>query len=237
MSVTLVHGHVLFPHYPDWTRGVRRQRRWQTEVDRALSGAEARVALRPKPREQLAFRVEARDPDDLARLLARVDAALKSGLACCPAWGRGLPLVAVAGEAVELGREAWADVQAGSFLFLAAPDGGETFEVVEVAEVDADTVTLTGDALGAWGAGDWAWPLLFGRPAFSVFEHRTDWHARVSVTLTTLDTVPTLVPVVVPLAITFDHALLGAAVPNSADPDTISFDYALSGAPTSNPMN
>lgn len=110
-----VNGHVLLPHYPDWTRGVRRERLWQTAVDRAMTGFEARVALRPKARERLSFRVESRGADDLSRLLARVDAALKAGLACCPGWGRGIPLVHAWGTEVRLSRAAWLDVQSGDF--------------------------------------------------------------------------------------------------------------------------
>ncbi len=97
MPLATVNGHVLLPHYPDWPRNVQRARVWQTGVDRALTGFQSRLALRPGPRERLSFRVESRDADDLTLLLGRVNAALKAGLACVPSWGRGIPLVAASG--------------------------------------------------------------------------------------------------------------------------------------------
>lgn len=122
------------------------------------------MALRPKPRESLSFRVESQDPDTLCGLLARVDAALKAGLGCCPGWGRGIPLVAASGASVSLFRAAWDDVQAGSYLFLAVPGGGGGFEVAEVASVDGNALAFTGTLAFDWSAGGWAWPLVFGRP-------------------------------------------------------------------------
>jgi hypothetical protein len=234
MPVETVNGHVLLPHYPDWTRKVQRARVWQTSVDRALTGFEVRAALRPKSRERLTFRVESRDPDDLVRLLARVDAALKAGLGCCPGWGRGIPLTTAGGTEVRLSRPAWDDVQTGSFLFLAKPDGGEAFEVVEVEEVYGDSITLAEALVGAWGAGEWAWPLLFGRPAFSAVEFRTDWHAGVTITLTETATVKTLPPKE-PGTITFTFWQDGAPVIDPRHPNALDFTLWFNGTPTLNP--
>lgn len=241
MPLATVNGHVLLPHYPDWSRNVQRARVWQTSVDRALTGFESRQALRPKPRERLSFRVESRDADDLTLLLGRVDAALKAGLACVPSWGRGIPLVAASGDSVELARDAWADLQTGSFLFLAEPGARETFEVAEVLSVSGDTVTLA-DPLGSvWGAGHWAWPLLFGRPAFSALEQRTDWHAALTISLSQLavqpespEEPPPPPPEQTPATITFTWWLNAAAVPDPGSPTRITFDHWLDDAPVHN---
>jgi hypothetical protein len=128
----------------------------------------------------------------------------------------------------------WDDVQTGSFLFLAKPDGGEAFEVVEVEEVYGDSITLAEALVGAWGAGEWAWPLLFGRPAFSAVEFRTDWHAGVTITLTETATVKTLPPKE-PGTITFTFWQDGAPVIDPRHPNALDFTLWFNGTPTLNP--
>ncbi len=183
MPVQLVNGHVLLPDYPAWTARVQSERRWLTAVDRALSGSESRQALRPRPRERIAFRIESRDPAELCGLLARVDAALKAGRACCPSWGRGIPLVSAVGDTVVLSRNAWAGVQ--GYIFLS---DREAYEVGEVKAAAAGQITLAGTLARDWSAGGWVWPLVFGRPTFSDIEHRTDWHAGLTVTVSEIAT-------------------------------------------------
>lgn len=190
MSVALVNSHVLLPHYPDWRRPIRRDRVWLTTVDRALTGTEARAAMRPKPRERISWRMESQDADELARMLARVEAAMQAGLACAPYWGRGVQLVSAVGDSVTLSRTAWAGVGEGSWVLIGERDSAETFETAEVLYVQGTLVRLSGDLAVDRGSDSWAWPLIFGRPTFGEIEHRTDYHAGVTVTLSEISIRP-----------------------------------------------
>lgn len=188
MPLTTVNGHVLLPHYPDWTRPVEWSRSWRTDVDRSLSGSEERRALRPKPRTSVTWNILPYDVTEEARLLARLRAAAKSGLACAPYWGRGLRIVSAVGTALELEANAWGWVQMNDYLFLRTlrADAPDAFELVQVGAIAGDTITLKAALALAWENGAWAWPLIFGRLTFGELTHRTDWHAGVTVTLSQL---------------------------------------------------
>jgi hypothetical protein len=188
MPVTEVNAHVLLPHLPDWSRPVQWSRAWRTDVQRVLTGAEERRALRPKPRGSLSWRVLPFDVTEQTPLLARLRAAAKSGLACAPYWGRGRRVVSAAGTELVIEEEAWPWFEADDFLLLRSleADPVEAFELAQAEAVNGDTLTLKAALIGTWGEGTWAWPLVFGRLTFSDLSHRTDWHAGVTVTLAEL---------------------------------------------------
>jgi hypothetical protein len=164
MPVELVNDHVLLPFLADWSEAPRWSRQWHTEVVDAVTGAESRQALRTNPRVSLRYlispggQVSTQLLDDILR------AALKSGLACCPMWGRGGELLtAVDALATEVQLSDTWPWQAGDYLFLGDENGADV-RLVTDADLAGGVWTLTLDSgLVFDHAGGLGWPVLFGK--------------------------------------------------------------------------
>lgn len=163
MTVTLVNGHVLFSHLPDWSAKPKCKRVWETAIAETLPGMETRSALRVVARRSLTFAVTPGGIAERVRLESRLDAANLSGLACAPLHGRGSALAANqnAGDNVlHLAWTCWYWVP-GDYVILVQDD--LTFDVQAVRDVKGLALTLQNPLAYAWPAAAYVWPVIFGK--------------------------------------------------------------------------
>lgn len=161
MSVDTVNGHVLFPHRANWADRPKLSRRWENEVSDSEFGNESRYALRSVPRKVLEWTVTARDLQEQSQLVDRIVAAMNSGLACAPQWGRASELaedVAAGDSTIEVEPTLW-PWAADDYMILL---DGDEFEVAQILSVAGEILTLTAGVAGAH-VGPFVWPLFFGQ--------------------------------------------------------------------------
>jgi len=182
--MTTINGHVLLPHN-GWASGapVKWSRRWQSGVGTGITGIEQRSALRAQPRHKLSCDLIATSLQERTRLDARVDAAMKCGLACLPFFGRAGVLLAAANAAdvaitlVSVSSWPWA---AGDYAVLMGDD--TTFDVVQLTGLAGTTLNLQPLTLN-WAAGKKVWPLLFGKFSCAREQALTDYHGGWPITI------------------------------------------------------
>lgn len=166
MSIELINGHVLMPELPDWQNGVSLSRRWETEIGETVTGAEDRGALRQVPRLELAYGIATLTQVQRARFEDRLRAALKSGKAAVPFWGRASDLATDAsGTSAELATTNW-PWQTGDYIFFleAADVENPVYAVRQITGKTGLTLTLNSALPQTFAAGSLVWPLLFGKP-------------------------------------------------------------------------
>lgn len=183
--MTSIAGHIIFPHN-GWSTGQRLKwsRKWETELGVAISGQEQRAALRAWPRHKLTCGLLAESLQERCRLDARVDAALKSGYACAPFFGRGCPLAAAAGNGADAltivspANWPWA---AGDYTILLRDD--TSYDVLSVSSVAGSILNLAGVLACSWGVGSFVHPLLFGKFSCDTQTPLTNWHGGSIITI------------------------------------------------------
>jgi hypothetical protein len=162
MTLALVNGHVLFPTRPNWRESVTWKRSWQTEIASALQGQETRRSLRRIPRVALTWLITTLSTEETAILETRIQAALKSGLACTGYWGRACEIkTAVTGSTAELWPGSW-PWAAGDYILFIDPDTN-AFDAVLVDGVDGNTLTLHASVSRTYQVCGLCWPTLFGK--------------------------------------------------------------------------
>lgn len=161
MSVEIVNGHVLLPHVANYARGPEWNRSFQNEVVDSEFGPESRFALRGVPRLGLSWSVTAQDIQEDARLIDRIIAAKKSGLACAPAFGRGIKLAAnVTGTAVVIAPTLWPLAQ-NDYVIMS--NDSISYDVRQLATIAGVNLTLNSAVSRTYPSGSLFWPLVFGR--------------------------------------------------------------------------
>lgn len=161
MSVELVNGHVLLPHVANYAREPEWNRAFQNEIVDSEFGAESRFALRGVSRLGLSWSVTTQDIQDDARLIDRIIAAKKTGLACSPAFGRGIKLATnVTGTAVVIAPTLWPLAQ-NDYVLLS--NGSDAYDVRQLAAVAGVNLTLSAAVSRTYYSGTFLWPLIFGR--------------------------------------------------------------------------
>ena len=141
MSVQLVNGSVILPARPNWRDPVTWKRSWQTTIAGALQGQEDRRALRRIPRVMLNWLVTTLSAEESAILETRIQAALKSGLACTGYWGHAAEIasdVSGTSAAIQPGSWPWT---AGDYILFINPDTA-TFDAIKVDSVAGNTIML-----------------------------------------------------------------------------------------------
>ena len=207
MSVTLVNSHVLLPDAPNWRERPAWSRAWQTEVAEAVTGAEDRGALRQIPRVSLSYLLTPLHLQQQQRLESRLQAALKSGLAAVPYWGRGSELSAAAsGTSASLSAPYFPFAIGDYVLFLDLSDPlNPVFESKQLTGAGA-TLGWSGALSHTYPAGCFVYLLLFGpvtaqdispvtnhRGDLKInFKERTGWFRSQSTSFTTYLTRPVL---------------------------------------------
>ena len=177
--------HVLFPHQANWTTLPQWSRQWDTGLRAGIQGNEGRAALRQRALHALTFSVSARTLPERVRLDARVDEALKSGLAAVPFFGKGAWLAAPA-AAGDTGLNlldavnAW-PWAAGDYVILLGAD--PVFDCAPVGAVAGNALALGAPLQNAWVAGESARPLLFGKCSVARETLLSDWFCTVKLTV------------------------------------------------------
>lgn len=153
----------LIPHPPNWIHPVDYQCRWENSIAEALTAAEERAAWRQRPLRQLRYTVSPVDLAERILLEERLLAALKSGLATVPYWGRSSTLASDATSAsllVTIETSAW-PWQTGDWIFFM--DDQRRWDLVQLANVSGATLTLASALSRTYPKGSAVWPTLSGR--------------------------------------------------------------------------
>jgi len=141
---------------PDWSNGITETLLWLNDVDEAVAGDQARIPLRAAPRRQWEASYVAYDGD---RQLAE---SLLYGMAShnyvVPVWWDFDQLAAplAAGATTIPLATANRDYAVGAQVLLYS--NATTYELVEVAAVAANALTLAHAAVNTWPAGTLVWP-------------------------------------------------------------------------------
>jgi len=180
----LVNGHTLFPHAAEWSTPPRWRRHWQTGIGSGLTGTEQRAALRSLPLHDLTVCLLPTSPQERTRLEARIDQALKSGLAAIPFFGKATTLAddsAAGSNTVTVSDQMLWTYAAGDYISLVIDD--TTFDVAKVSGVVGNILTLDSNLNFTWLAGAVIRPLLFGKFTPQTYDVMSPWYASVSVTV------------------------------------------------------
>jgi hypothetical protein len=139
---------------------LRLRREWRTTVAEGVTGAEDRSSFRHLPLRGIEYGVLPLSLEEDRKLIARVLAAKRSGLAAVPFWGRGLALASAAtGTTVVLAdEEAW-EGSPDDYVFFSDQDP-DSCEVGQVQTVSGATLTLKSALAGSYRG--FCWPLIFG---------------------------------------------------------------------------
>jgi hypothetical protein len=140
----------------DWERS------WETGLTASGQGQEDREAKRAVGLKAITFTTQPLDIVERQGLLASIGAALVSGKACAPYWGRSSVLAAdCSGTTVTLEDNVWGWAIT-DFVFLFDQDLRQ-WEVRSVSNVVGNVLTLSGGAVArTYKAGTLCWPLIFG---------------------------------------------------------------------------
>lgn len=162
MSLATINSCIVIPDRPNWDRDVQWAKVRPGATLKSIQGQEDRVMHRSTPLVSLTYMVTPYTLQERSLLVARVEAAVKSGRACVPYWGRGQQLAsACSTTALTLTADSEWTFAAGDFVFLLEPTTGE-WEVIEVASVSGVNVTLDASPSTTYPAGSLCWPVLFG---------------------------------------------------------------------------
>jgi hypothetical protein len=188
----LVNNHHLLPILADWNSAVSFALTWDTEVDPALRGSEARAAFRRWPRPELKFQAATRGAVETNDLRLRLAAALrvdhitpantdgKTGRVCVPWAGREswISEYSVSGSTATIELSAipfaWA---VGDYAVTWSVCTGETWALHHITAIASLVITTTiVEVSGAHTpvAGDMISPLFYGRLNGTPIELRLD---------------------------------------------------------------
>lgn len=173
-NIFTIDGHVLLPHQADWSRSPSQKRVWRSNVAAALTGFEDRSSLRSGAWLNLSYDVLPTDHVERARLEDRARAAARAAKVAVPHWGMGCALNASveAEDADVVFDRSNHGFAKGTLLFFQSsePSAYDEWDVAVVAVVGGDgNVTLSSGLGFSYRAGDFAWPLLLGKPALEKF--------------------------------------------------------------------
>ncbi len=231
MPVTTYNDAVVIPHAPDWRQPVEWSRSWDTRIESAVTGSEARVGLRLKPREKIRFRLVPLDLAERLAMVARLKAAAKAGLALVPHWGRGATLTGVAaGSSLTVVADSF-KAQPGDLVFVHSGDieDWESFDVAEVAVHRNRTLSLASSLSRSYPAGSRVFPTITGRITVGELEALEDWRQAVAVEVQQLRTVPDNDAALYQ----FDYWMHGGPIPRFYAGEPL--DSWLAGAPVVSP--
>lgn len=231
MPVTTYNDAVVIPHPPDWRQPVEWSRSWDTRIESAVTGSEARVGLRLKPREKVRFRLVPLKLEERLVMVARLKAAAKAGLALVPHWGRGATLTTVAaGSSIAVAADNF-KAQPGDLVFVHLGDieNSEAFDVAEVAVHRNRTLSLATALSRSYPAGSRVFPIITGRITVGELEALEDWRQAVTVEVQQLRTVPDNDAALYQ----FDYWMQGGPIPRFYAGETL--DAWLAGAPVVSP--
>lgn len=165
MSIELVNDYVLISGQPNWRTQVTCSRQWETEVAAIVTGAEDRGAMRETPRLRLQFEPLLLTVTQQAQHDAAVIAAMRSGKAAVPYWGRASDLASDAsGTSATIATNSWPWQVNDYAFFLDATDlENPVYCVRQITGKTGLVLTLDSALPQTFKAGALIWPLLFGK--------------------------------------------------------------------------
>lgn len=151
----------LFPFRPNWKNTLLERLEWSTDVFESKNATEDRISLRALPRRSLEYTLMVRDHS-----LARLDAMLWRWQAerfVVPIWTDPQRITSSlpAGETVIPAVTADYDFAPAAMAVLWGSDS--LYEVVQIASVETNSLTLVAATAQAWPAGTKLFPARFGR--------------------------------------------------------------------------
>ena len=152
----------LFGFRPNWRVAVKETLEWKTTIATAYAGIEQRQSVRDKPRR--IFEYEARIFSEDVQLFDVLTYGWNGRMMSLPLWHEKAKLTqpALAGDTVIYLPTAGKTYQVGSSALLYA--NARTSEALQVAEVHADRLVLSGPLLADWGQGSVVYPTLVCAP-------------------------------------------------------------------------
>lgn len=179
MSVTIINNHVLLPHRANWTTDPEWTRTWQTDVATAVTGPEARSALRAHARIGLQYKISPKDLEERAQLEARVIAALKSGFCAIPYFGRASNLALdVTANLVTLTELTWPWAVDDWLLLM---DEHREWDCRQIIAIDGLELTLDDNVARTYADGLPFWPLLYGKIGEESMQAITSHHGDIPI--------------------------------------------------------
>lgn len=185
MGVALVNNCVVMPHLPDWGQRVNCGRKWATATVEGLSFTQDRQANRKIPLRSLSFVLRPYHIQERARIVERVAAALQSGAAMVPFWGRGVQLTASASGTTATVDSSW-PWAVGDWVFFADPAayGAERWDVRQITGIAGSVLTFGSALSRTYAAGTQCWPVLMGTLASESWQCLTNHDADIGITIT-----------------------------------------------------
>jgi hypothetical protein len=164
MSLATVNDHILFPTRINWRELPSGARSWETAIETTVSGKEERATFRSAARERFFYLIDAADLKENTLLQERILAAMKSGKAACPLWGRGSVLGSTLVDTGTFVPGEW-EWQVGDYIFLQHPTqlGEDNWEVRQIVLLEGDYFELDQSSSLELPAGTIVWPIFFGR--------------------------------------------------------------------------
>ena len=112
---------VVLPHLPNWTDPVKLRRSWSTSVASGINGSEDRSSERTAAWRKITYKVSTLlgdGPQESEALAERLKAALQSGRAVCPLFGRAQAVAPFSYDPVRLQALGLWPWTAGEYAFL-----------------------------------------------------------------------------------------------------------------------
>lgn len=191
--------YLVWPHVPDWSRNIARDREWFGSVSTGLNGSESRTQVSPRPMLRLKFECAAFDHEEGLGMASNVEALAMTGYCACPLWGRGVKMsMPTSVTTVEVAEDVSATVgvitvedvrlwnwKIDDYVFLRfdGPENYEIWETAQIASVTDTTLVLTAELGRTYPAGIRVYPLITGEGNTEQVELRTDHHMVVAITI------------------------------------------------------
>lgn len=136
---------------PNWTNALTESFEWLTSILASPTGAEQRRALRIFPRKELEFSVTAGGSE--AAALDRAVTVYGATALYLPLWHEAFWLeTSAANDATTIRCQDADSFGAGTILFIGSTERSSHYELVEVASVTGDVITLSVPLENAWPA-------------------------------------------------------------------------------------
>jgi hypothetical protein len=181
-----INGYTLFPHQADWSTQPDWEGDWESGIGTGVLGNEQRLGLRALPLHSITYAITAASLQERCRLDARLDQALKSGLAAVPYFGMGSPLAVPAnagGNSVTVQDAvnpwAWA---IGDYAVLLGLDD-TVYDVLPVTGVAGNVLSFGAGALTYSWVAVWVRPLMFGKFTAQKQQPLSNWWVPLKLTV------------------------------------------------------
>ena len=152
--------HTLIRWLPDWTQKPQWEGEWLTGIAEGVTKGEDRVALRPRKLISLKVTIPVDYEAHRFQLMEDLLSASESGLAAIPFYGRGTPIVSVAGAEATVEHNLWPFQSLDNALCLNFDRETPVWQHLVVQSVGVGTITFDASLSETY---PFVWPLIFGK--------------------------------------------------------------------------